>query len=190
MDLQGKLVIFSAPSGSGKTTLVHRILERGLNLEFSISATTRSKRPHEVDGKDYYFLSVEDFKKKIQEDAFLEWEEVYENQFYGTLRSEIQRIWNQGRHVIFDIDVAGGVNLKRQFGDRAMALFIKAPSMDVLAQRLSSRGTENEESLKKRLAKAALEMESAQHFDQIIVNDDLETAVNQTYDLLNVFLES
>ncbi len=175
--MQKKIIIFSAPSGSGKTTIVHAILERMKNLSFSISATTRAKRANEEHARDYYFLSVEDFRNKIAENAFVEWEEVYENQMYGSLHSELERIWKQGKTVVFDIDVKGGVNLKRMFGSDALAVFIQAPSIEELKKRLQNRSTETPESLKKRVDKAEEELTYAPQFDKIIINDDLQTAI-------------
>jgi guanylate kinase len=190
MSTQGKLVIFSAPSGSGKTTLMRAIMERGLNLAFSISACTRAPRGQEVHGQDYYFLSVEDFKQKIAGDAFLEYEEVYKDNFYGTLKSEVERLWAAGKHVIFDIDVVGGVNLKQQFGEKALSVFVQAPSVAVLKERLISRNTDSEEALQVRLAKAEEEMTFAVQFDAVVVNDDLEKAKEETYNLVANFLNA
>lgn len=174
---QGKLIIFSAPSGAGKTTLVHYLLSKPeLKLAFSVSATSRAKRPNETDGTDYYFLTAEAFKARIENGDFLEWEEVYTDQFYGTLRSEIDRIHAEGKHVMFDVDVVGGLNIKKQFGNDALAVFVKPPSIEELEKRLRNRSTESEESLQKRVGKAAQEMEYANQFDVVLVNDDLETA--------------
>lgn len=188
--MDGKLVVFSAPSGSGKTTLVHHLLDAGLPLEFSISAASRSIRGKEVHGKDYYFHTVEEFKQKINHNDFVEWEEVYPDHFYGTLRSEIQRIWDSGKHIIFDVDVVGGLNIKKQFGEKALAVFVKPPSIIDLEKRLRGRGTEDEESLKKRLDKAAYEMTFADQFDVVIVNDDLETAKKTVFKVVSEFLNS
>src|SRR6188508_1926173 len=164
--MSGKAIIFSAPSGSGKTTIVKHLLKTNPDLGFSISASTRDKRGRtEQHGKDYYFLSPMDFKKKIDNDEFIEWEEVYEGNFYGTLKSEIERIWREGRNVIFDVDVKGGINLKKYFGDRALAIFVKVPSLEVLKERLKDRGTESEESLSRRLFKAQFEMSFQGKFD-------------------------
>lgn len=187
---KGKVIIFSAPSGAGKTTIVKRILSGISNLEFSVSATSRAPREGEVSGKDYYFLDADDFRKKISEGAFLEWEEVYANSFYGTLKSEPQRIWDGGKHVIFDVDVMGGINIKKIFGSLALSLFIMPPSIEVLKERLTNRGTESPQSLQKRLDKAALEMSYAKQFDRIIVNDNLETAVEEAFSLVNGFIAS
>lgn len=185
----GKAIIFSAPSGSGKTTIVRHLLGKFPELGFSISASTRDKRGRtEQHGKDYYFLSPEEFKKKIDEDDFIEWEEVYEGNFYGTLKEEIQRLWNDGKHVIFDVDVKGGLNLKKYFGDRALAIFVKVPSMDILKDRLKDRGTESEESLSRRLYKAKFEMSFEDKFDVTIVNDNMENSFAEAEKLVGEFL--
>jgi len=185
----GKAIIFSAPSGSGKTTLVKHLLQHVPNLGFSISACTRDKRGrHEVHGRDYYFLSIEEFKKKIDEDAFVEWEEVYAGNFYGTLKEEIQRIWNQGKAVIFDVDVKGGLALKKYFGDKALAIFVKVPSLEVLAERLNDRGTESDESLSRRIYKAKFEMTFESQFDVFILNDDFERSAAETLQVVTQFL--
>ncbi len=185
----GKAIIFSAPSGSGKTTLVKHLLQHVPNLGFSISACTRDKRGrHEVHGRDYYFLSIEEFKKKIDEDAFVEWEEVYAGNFYGTLKDEIQRIWDQGKAVIFDVDVKGGLALKKYFGDKALAIFVKVPSLEVLAERLNDRGTESDESLSRRIYKAKFEMTFESQFDVSILNDDFERSAAETLQVVTQFL--
>lgn len=189
MEHNGKLIIFSAPSGSGKTTIVHRLLARFPQLKFSVSATSRAMRPGEQNGKDYHFLSVDEFKQYRDQDRFLEWEEVYPNQFYGTLMSEVERIWNAGGHVVFDVDVKGGLNIKRKFPERTLAVFVSPPSLQELENRLRKRGTETEESLKKRVGKADEEMKSAPLFDKIIVNDQLETAVEEAMRTVSEFLE-
>ena len=173
----GKAIIFSAPSGAGKTTIVKSLLANKLPLSFSISACSRQKRENEINGKDYHFLSIENFKQKINEQAFIEWEEVYENNYYGTLKSEIERIWNDKKHVVFDVDVVGGLNLKKHFGNNALAIFIQPPSMDVLIERLRNRATESEASLKKRIDKAKHEMTYSPSFDSIIINDQLEETI-------------
>ena len=173
----GKAIIFSAPSGAGKTTIVKSLLANNLPLSFSISACSRQKRENEINGKDYHFLSIEDFKQKINEQAFIEWEEVYENNYYGTLKSEIERIWNDKKHVVFDVDVVGGLNLKKHFGNNALAIFIQPPSMDVLIERLRNRATESEASLNKRIDKAKHEMTYSPSFDSIIINDQLEETI-------------
>lgn len=186
----GKLVVFSAPSGSGKTTLVHHLLQQGLPIGFSISATSRPPRGKEKDGVDYFFMSENSFREKIAEDAFLEYEEVYEGTFYGTLRSEVDRLWKTGKTVLFDIDVVGGLNVKRQYQDQCLALFIQPPSLSELEKRLRRRGTDNEKKIKERLAKATKELDLANQFDKVIVNDDLETAKEEVGKEVHVFLES
>lgn len=187
---QGKAIIFCAPSGSGKTTLVKHLLEVNNNLGFSISACTRDKRGrNEVHGKDYYFLSIEEFNKKIDENAFVEWEEVYPGGYYGTLKTEIERLWSQGKNVIFDVDVKGGLRLKEYFGDQALAIFVKVPSMEELEKRLINRGTETEESLSKRLYKVKFEMAFQNRFDVVLLNDDLESSFKKTEDVYKSFCE-
>ena len=187
--MNGKLIIFSAPSGSGKTTIVRHLLEKNANLGFSISACTRDRRGrNEVDGKDYYFLTPDDFKKKIDDGAFVEWEEVYPGGYYGTLKSEIERLWAEGKHVIFDVDVKGGLKLKEYFQDRALAIFVKAPSEQAIKERLMSRGTETEDSLSKRLFKVKFEMSFQNRFDVILVNDNLEAALDQAERLVKNFI--
>jgi guanylate kinase len=188
--MAGKLIIFSAPSGAGKTTIVHRLLQKELNLEFSISATTRERRPNENHGKDYYFFSPEDFQKKIDEGKFIEWEEVYKNGFYGTLESEIERIWAKGNDVIFDVDVDGGINLKKIFGDAAFSIFVKPPSLDDLRTRLEGRDTETEESINRRMDKAPSELEKSNQFDYVLVNDILDRAVVHIEDKVAAFLKA
>ncbi len=188
--MDGKLIIFSAPSGSGKTTIVKKILSDNDQLEFSISAASRAMRPGETDGKDYYFLSADEFRDKIQQNLFLEWEEVYPGQYYGTLYSEIQRIWEKGKHVVFDIDVKGGLNIKKQYGDKALSIFIKAPSLEELATRLKSRGTETPELIAMRVQKANEETAFANHFDKIIVNDNLDKAVAETKQIIKNFISN
>ncbi|MDY6800113.1 MAG: guanylate kinase [Bacteroidota bacterium] len=177
--MEGKLFIFSAPSGSGKTTIVKKLLDDNIGLEFSVSATNRPKRENEIDGKDYYFLSTENFKQKIKKDEFVEWEEVYNNRFYGTLKSELQRIWDKGKHVVFDVDVVGGLNIKKKYPQKALAIFIMPPNINVLKQRLRNRSTDSNEDIEIRIAKAKKELEFARHFDLIILNDDLDMAVNE-----------
>ncbi len=184
----GKLIIFSAPSGAGKTTIVKHLLRKLSNLEFSVSATSRPLRQGETDGKDYYFLSTEEFKKKIDRDEFLEWEEVYSGVCYGTLKSEINRIWEKGSHVLFDVDVVGGLNIKKQYPDNALAIFVMPPNSETLAERLCGRGTDSEESIQKRLDKAEWELTFAPKFDIIIVNDDLEKAVEETINIVTRFI--
>ena len=185
---KGKLIVFSAPSGSGKTTIVHHLLnQERLNLDFSISATSRSKRGKEIDGKDYYFLSLEQFKQHIDQDDFVEWEEVYSKNYYGTLKSEVERIWSEGKHAIFDIDVVGGLRIKEKFPKRTLAVFVKAPSIEVMENRLRSRQTETEEKIQERLAKAEKELSYAEQFDVILVNDDLDTAKTAAEELIQKF---
>ncbi len=186
--MQGKLIIVSAPSGSGKTSIVKGILRQMPKLTFSISACSRPMRPGEEDGKDYYFLSTEEFRNKISQDAFLEWEEVYPGSYYGTLREEVERIWQSGKHVIFDVDVAGGLNLKHKFPKNSLAIFIQPPSFEELRNRLVNRQTETEASLKRRLGKAANELSFAEQFDLVVINDDLEKAIGETVDLIRAFL--
>src|ERR1041385_5724969 len=184
----GKAIIFSAPSGSGKTTIVHHLLSKNPDLGFSISAATRDKRGRkEENGKDYYFLTPDEFKHKIDHDEFIEWEEVYAGNFYGTLKSEIERVWSEGKNVIFDVDVKGGINLKRYFGDKALAIFVKVPSMEVLKQRLNDRGTESEESLSRRLFKASFEMSFQDKFDVVLLNENLENSLKEAQKLYDSF---
>jgi guanylate kinase len=190
IDMSGKAIIFSAPSGAGKTTLVQHLLGLDLNLEFSISACTREKREKEVDGSDYYFLAVEDFKSKVELSLFVEWEEVYTDHFYGTLRSEIERIWASGKHVIFDVDVQGGINLKKYFKDLALSVFVEPPSIDALEERLRSRKTETEKSIERRVGKAGEELIMAAHYDHIIVNDVLEEALQEAEKVVGHFIKS
>jgi guanylate kinase len=186
--MKGKLFIFSAPSGAGKSTIVQHLMKLGLGLEFSISATSRAPREGEQDGREYHFVSPEKFREMIGKDAFIEWEEVYPDQYYGTLYSEVEKIWEQGKHAIFDIDVVGGLNLKKKYGDRACSIFIQAPSAEVLEQRLRSRGTDDEASLQKRLGKARFEMDFASQFDHIIINDSLDIALAEAEKIVNEFL--
>ncbi|TYA74373.1 guanylate kinase [Seonamhaeicola marinus] len=188
---QGKLIVFSAPSGSGKTTIVRHLLgKEQLNLEFSISATSREKRGTEEDGKDYYFLSAEEFKSKIKNEEFLEWEEVYRDNFYGTLKTEVERIWALGKHVIFDIDVSGGLRIKRKFPEETLAIFVKPPSIDELKIRLKKRKTESAEKISMRVAKASAELATAPLFDEIVVNDNLESAFKDAEALVSKFINS
>lgn len=185
----GKLIVFSAPSGSGKTTIVRHLLgKEELNLEFSISAASRAPRGEEQDGKDYYFLSLEDFKKKIKNDEFLEWEEVYRDNFYGTLKSEVERIWAKGKNVIFDIDVVGGLDIKNIYPEKTLAVFVKPPSIEELKIRLKKRKTESDEKISMRVAKASIELATAPQFDYIIENNNLEIALQDSYDLVAEFL--
>ena len=188
---QGKLIVFSAPSGSGKTTIVRYLLEQeGLNLEFSISATSREKRGTEEDGKDYYFLSAKEFKNKIKKDEFLEWEEVYRDNFYGTLKTEVDRIWKLGKHVIFDIDVSGGLRIKRKYPEQTLAVFVKPPSIDELKIRLKKRKTESDDKINMRVAKASAELATAPLFDVVIENDNLDRALNEAHELVGEFVNS
>lgn len=186
--MDGKLFIFSAPSGAGKTSIVKALLQQMPELEFSVSATSRPMRKGEINGSDYYFLSTEAFKEKIANNEFLEWEEVYRGSFYGTLHSEIKRIWAKGHHVIFDVDVAGGINIKNQFGPKALSIFVMPPSIEELEKRLVNRKTETPESLKKRLDKARFELGFANEFDQIVVNDNLEQAIEKAAEMVRTFL--
>lgn len=183
-----KVIIFSAPSGSGKTTIVHELLKRYPQFEFSISATSRSPRGAEKDGVDYYFLSEEEFLRRIEADAFVEWEAVYAGTHYGTLRSEVDRIWSKGNVIIFDVDVVGGVNLKRIFGDKACSVFIMPPSIEELERRLIGRGTDATEVIAKRVAKAGQEIERAPEFDHVVVNDDLQRAIADTCAIIDNFI--
>lgn len=188
--MQGKLIIFSAPSGSGKTTIVKHLLATNANFGFSISACTRDKRGRsEENGKDYYFLTPAEFKQKIDAHEFVEWEEVYPGAYYGTLKSEIERVWELGKHVLFDVDVRGGLSIKEHYGDRALAVFVKVPSEEELAQRLRGRGTETEDSLSRRLFKVKFEMSFQNQFDVILVNDDLDTALAKAQKLVDDFLQ-
>ncbi|MCQ2607698.1 MAG: guanylate kinase [Bacteroidales bacterium] len=186
---ENKMLILSAPSGSGKSTIIQYLLNKGLPLEFSISATTRSPRGNEQHGKEYYFYTVEEFKNKIANNEFVEYEEVYENRFYGTLKSECERIWAKNKVIVFDVDVAGGMRLKKLFGDKALSLFIQAPSVEVLRQRLEGRKTDSAEEIQKRIDKATYEMQFASKYDAIVINDKLETACNDAEQLLINFLK-
>jgi guanylate kinase len=187
----GKLIVFSAPSGSGKTTIVrHLLAQADLNLEFSISAATREARGEEVNGKDYYFMSIPEFKQHIKNEDFVEWEEVYRDNFYGTLKSEVERIWAKGKNVIFDIDVAGGLRIKSKFPEETLAVFVKPPSVDELKRRLKERSTESEEKINMRIAKAHVELATAPQFDVIIKNYDLEIALEEAYQLVKDFINT
>ena len=186
---KGKLIVFSAPSGSGKTTIVRHLLnQEQFQIEFSISATSREARGNEKDSEDYYFISAKEFKNKIKLDEFLEWEEVYIDNFYGTLKTEVERIWAKGKHVIFDIDVAGGLRIKKKFPERTLAVFVKPPDINELIIRLKQRGEESPEKIAMRVAKAPTEMATAPQFDTIILNDDLTTALNDAENLVKDFL--
>jgi guanylate kinase len=188
---EGRIIIFSAPSGSGKTTIVKHLLATNPNLGFSISACTRDKRGrNEENGKDYYFLTPEDFKNRIDKDEFVEWEQVYEGAFYGTLKSEIQRIWDTGKHVISDVDVKGGLSLKEFYGERALAIFVKVPSEAELEKRLRTRATDTEESISRRLFKVKFEMSFEDQFDVILVNEDLESTLVKAQELVDKFLST
>jgi guanylate kinase len=187
--MRGKLVIFSAPSGAGKTSIVRALLSRMPELEFSVSACSRPMRPGEADGVDYYFLTPEDFREKIAQGLFLEWEEVYPGSYYGTLISEVERIWAKDKHVIFDVDVAGGINIKEQYADKALSIFVMPPSIDELRNRLLGRKTETQESLAKRINKAEQELGYAKQFDRVVVNDKLEDAIHEAEKLLKHFLD-
>ena len=184
----GKLIIFSAPSGSGKSTIIQYLLTQGLNLAFSISATSRAPRGPEKDGVEYYFLTPDEFRRRIADGDFLEYEEVYTDKFYGTLKSEVERLTALGKNVIFDVDVVGGVNIKRFYGQRALSIFIQPPSVEELRRRLVSRATDAPEVIESRLAKAEYEMSFASKFDRVIINDDLTTAENEALNIIQDFL--
>jgi len=185
----GKLIIFSAPSGSGKTTIVRYLLEQPeLNLAFSVSATSRTRRGKEKQGEHYYFMNVSEFKQHIRDDDFLEWEEVYRDNFYGTLKSEVERLWAEGKNVIFDIDVVGGLRIKKKYPKETLAVFVKPPSVDELKIRLKKRSTESDEKINMRIAKASVELATAPQFDEIINNYDLETALKEARDLVAKFV--
>jgi guanylate kinase len=186
---KGKLLVFSAPSGSGKTTIVrHLLAQPDLNLEFSVSCTTREPRGEEVHGKDYYFISLKEFKNHIKAEEFVEWEEVYRDNFYGTLKSEVERIWAKGKNVIFDIDVAGGLRIKSKFKTETLAVFVKPPSIDELKIRLKKRSTESEDKINMRIAKASVELATAPQFDKVIKNYDLDVAKAEAYELVKQFI--
>ena len=187
--MSDKLIIFSAPSGSGKTTIVKHLLNKGFNLEFSISACNRSPRGNEVHAEDYYFLDTDDFQHKIKNDEFIEWEEVYNERYYGTLKSEVTRIWKKGNTVLFDVDVVGGVNIKEQYGSKALSIFVMPPSIYELRKRLTGRGTDNNDEIEKRLAKAEEEMRYATQFDHVILNDNLDLAKEEAENILTEFLK-
>lgn len=190
MNTKGKLIVFSAPSGSGKTTIVRHLLQMPeLELDFSISATSRGSRGIEIHGKDYYFISAEEFKKHIKNDAFIEYEEVYTNNYYGTLKEEVERIWKQGKHVIFDIDVVGGLNIKKKFPEQTLAIFVQPPSIEEMEKRLRGRKTDSEEKIQERVAKAEKELKYAKDFDVILVNDNLEEAKEKAYKLVKNFIK-
>ncbi len=184
---EGKMFIFTAPSGAGKTTIVRHLLKQYDFLDFSVSATTRKKRVHEIDGKDYYFLSKEEFGKRIKREEFVEWEEVYEDQ-YGTLKSEVERVWASGKHVVFDIEVKGATNIKKLYGARCKAIFIRPPSLKVLIERLKNRNTESSSSLKKRIARIKREMDYQNTFDEVLVNDLLDVALKKAEFFIETFI--
>ena len=186
--IQGKCIIFSAPSGAGKTTIVRALLDRFDQLSFSISACSRQPRPNEIHGKDYYFLSAEEFRSKIKSNEFIEWEEVYEDHFYGTLRNEVERLWRDGKTVVFDVDVYGGIQLKKYFGANALSFFIEAPSLEELETRLRNRQTETEEKIQTRMQKAQDELEKKEQFDRVMVNDNLSDAISNIVSEINEYL--
>jgi guanylate kinase len=187
--VKGKFIIVSAPSGAGKTTIVRRLLQAGLNLEFSVSAASRAPRANEINGKDYHFISIEEFREKINNGELLEWQEVYKDNYYGTVKREVERIWNRGHHVLFDLDVQGGINLKKLFPDITLAIFIMPPSLEELGKRLRLRSTETEENIARRLDKARSEITFSVKFDKIIINDDLEKAVSEAINTVSPFLK-
>ena len=187
--MAGKLIIFSAPSGSGKSTIINYLLKQGLNLHFSISATSRSPRGDEQNGVEYYFLSPEEFRQRIAADEFLEYEEVYTDKYYGTLKSEVERILNAGNNVIFDVDVVGGCNIKKYYAEKALSVFIQPPSIDELRKRLEGRATDSQELIESRLAKAEFELGFADQFDIRIINDDVEKAQKEAYTVIKNFIE-
>lgn len=188
-NFQGKAVIISAPSGAGKTTLVNKLLKTKLPLLFSVSACSRAPRDGEEDKKDYYFLSVEEFKEKIKAQDFVEWEEVYKGNFYGTLKKEIERIWEEKKHVVFDVDVVGGISLKEYFKENSISIFIKPPSMEVLSERLKKRNADDRKAIKNRLEKSFEEMKSIEKFDKIIVNDELSISTKYIIEIVQKFLK-
>lgn len=183
-----KLIIITAPSGAGKTTIVQHLLASFDELAFSVSATTRARRPHEKEGEDYYFLSPTTFRDCIQNEKFIEWEEVYENQYYGTLRSEVDRLWSEGKHIIFDIEVKGALNIKKHYPEDSLSIFVQPPSPEILFERLRNRNTESEESLRKRIDRAAFELSCANMFDTILVNDVLSDALAEAEALVTDFI--
>ncbi len=186
--MKGKLIIFSAPSGSGKSTIINYLLDKGLNLAFSISATSRSPRGEEQHAVEYYFLSPEEFRAKIANEEFLEYEEVYTDKFYGTLKAEVERLTDEGKNVIFDVDVLGGVNIKKYYGDKALSMFIQPPSVEALRERLIGRATDAMDVIEKRIARAEFELSFANQFDTIVINDDLATAQLDAYNIIKEFI--
>ena len=186
--MKGKLIILSAPSGAGKSTIIKRLLEKNLPLDFSISATSRPPRKNEKDGIDYYFISLEEFKEKINNDCFIEYEEVYPNKYYGTLKSEVEKKLNEGKNIIFDVDVAGGLNIKNIYKENALLIFIQPPSIEELKSRLEKRGTDSPEVIADRILKSAYELSLASQYDAIVVNDNIEEAENETINIINNFL--
>ena len=188
--MKGKLVIISAPSGAGKTTIVKHLLEKGLNLEFSVSATTRPIRGSEINGVDYFFMTVPEFRKRVKNNEFVEWEEVYKDLLYGTLKSELERIHEKGKHVLFDVDANGGINLKKKFNTGSIALFIMPPSIEELEKRLLRRGTDSIEKIQVRISKARAEMELANQFDTVIINDNLEQTKNEVFNIVKSFINN
>ncbi len=186
--MKGKLIIFSAPSGSGKSTIINYLLDKGLNLAFSISATSRSPRGEEQHAVEYYFLSPEEFRAKIANEEFLEYEEVYTDKFYGTLKAEVERLTDEGKNVIFDVDVLGGVNIKKYYGDKALSLFIQPPSVEALRERLIGRATDAMDVIEKRIARAEFELSFAPQFDKIVINDDLTKAQQDAYNIISEFI--
>lgn len=187
---QGKVIVFSAPSGAGKTTIVHALLKENPSLSFSVSACSRDPRGNEIDGEDYYFIGIEGFKDKVENKEFAEWEEVYEDHFYGTLNSELTRIWAENKTVVFDVDVVGGMNLKKKFGSQALSVFIMPPGVEVLESRLRNRNTDSEDKIIKRMAKASEEIELSSHFDAVVINDTLAVAIEKAGVLVHQFLDS
>ncbi len=187
--MSGKIIIFSAPSGAGKTTIAKEILRRIPNLEFSVSACSRPKRKGEKDGVDYYFLTTGEFIQKIDNNEFLEWQEVYQGSFYGTLKSEMERIWNDEKNVMFDVDTLGGINIKNIYKDKALSIFIKTPTIEILEARLKARGTETEDSMNKRMDKAKIELSLSDKFDRIIINNNLENAIEEAFCIITEFLK-
>lgn len=189
-DMKGKMILFTAPSGAGKTTIVRHLLSTYDELDFSVSATTRDKRPHEEDGKHYYFISPEEFREKIKNNEFVEWEEVYKDQYYGTLKSEVDRLWSEGKHIVFDIEVNGATNIKEMYGDNCLAVFVKPPSLEILIERLKNRKTESEASLRKRIRRVKKEMTFQNSFDTILVNDLLEVTLKEAEIIVENFIRT